>query len=182
MSAARCALLALVGFDLVLTFVSSPVFLLDATISLCHLAAPERPDVSWMLTVQADALLLYSAALWLHGSAEDRELAVGVVMRTMAQLFVCLITPIVEREQQLSVSAMTDSPKANPFSVVVRRHLPYGVSRTCVICRTSCRRTLKYGSSVELECAHCFHSQCLYDWLQDHHICPTCRAHLPCSN
>jgi len=49
--------------------------------------------------------------------------------------------------------------------------------------RTSCAVCLQEmvaeEMAVRLPCAHCFHEECVRQWLKKQHTCPTCRSPLP---
>ena len=40
----------------------------------------------------------------------------------------------------------------------------------CIICR----QVMKTSESIKLPCGHCFHAECIEEWVSNHPYCPTC--------
>ena len=57
-----------------------------------------------------------------------------------------------------------------------REHTEDDGLEACCICMCE----YDHGENLkELPCGHCFHTECIAEWLRQHTVCPTCKTPVP---
>jgi len=120
-----------------------------------------------------------------RGSSEDSDEVppLGPVLRTAEKLPIAygglseyFISELYLRSRKSSGPDPVNPP-ASTYAIDQLRPSQADGAEACAICQS-----LLLEGSKEMPCSHCFHEQCITDWLQIHNTCPCCRCEVESCN